>query len=158
MPRINPDTLVEESDEGMQFRQRYTGVYSSGHSVDCRPVLEDRLVQIQQSRVVCLSRPHVACGICPHSTFTLHFKADQGEKYSFVACPRWDRDSSRSDDKDPDEYVMTEVATCDRRPYEFCPSCPSREDVQTIYSADKNQPGWYSRFKRLRKEEYETDE
>lgn len=149
---------MEESDEGQRVRQSYTGVYSSGHSVDCRPSLEDRLIQIQQSRVVCLTRPHAACGICPHSTFTLHFKADQGEKYSYVACPRWDQAGDRSKDKDPDDYVMTELATCDRKPFDFCPSCPSRDEVQTVYSADKAQPGWYSRYRRLREKEYTTDE
>jgi hypothetical protein len=156
--RLNPETLLEETEEELQVRQKWTGVLGAGHSVECHPSLEDPTIHLQQHRAVCMTRPHAACCTCPHSVFTVLFKNQPGERYSSVACPRWTKTQARADGEDPAEYVMTEVATCESRPFDFCSSCPTKNDLVQIYSADKAKPGWYSRWHRLRQKEFESDE
>lgn len=148
---LSPETLLEEDDREKRRRQVMTGVIGSGLTVACHPSLEDRMVMQMQNRSVCLYRPHPGCQICPHASFTLFFDAKKN-RYDQVACPRWDRQGGRSRGESPDSYRIVEVATCEDRPFEFCSSCPSREEV-VQFGADKAQPGWYTRWRRLSREE-----
>lgn len=129
---------------------------SSGKSrldmtVECRPVLEDSQIVQRQSRVICLTRPYVACSYCPHSSFELLFNVNKEQRVEQVACPRWSRGDGRVSGKQPDDYVSVELATCEELPFEFCPSCPSRKNV-AVTGADKSISGWYGRWHRVIKE------
>jgi hypothetical protein len=118
-------------------------------TVECRPVLEDQQIVQRQSRVSCLTKPYQACPYCPHSSFDLLFNVSKEQRLEQVSCPRWASGAGRISGNPPDAYVSVEVATCTEGPFEFCPSCPSRKNVQTA-GADKSVPGWYGRWKRLR--------
>jgi hypothetical protein len=120
-------------------------------TVECRPNLEDRNIIQSQNRVVCLAQPYAACPYCPHSSFELIFNTAKEQRYELVSCPRWENAAGRFMGQSPDGYVSVEVATCERAPFEFCPSCPSRKHISSI-GADKSTPGWYGRWHRLRKE------
>jgi hypothetical protein len=144
---ISPETLLEERESERRHRQARTGVMGAGLTVDCRPSLEDRMVMQMQNRSVCLYRPHPGCQICPHASFTLFFDA-QKNRYDQVACPRWDKAGSRLHGESPDSYRVVELATCEDRPFDFCASCPSMNEVAQ-FGADKAQPGWYTRWRRL---------
>lgn len=141
--------MLEEGDDERRERQRITGVLGNGHTVSCFPNLEDPTVQQQQHRAVCLLRPYAACPFCPHSLFTLVLRSNPEERYETVACPRW----SGSIKEDPIRYDMTELATCEARPFDFCTSCPSKEELYSIYRTDKRREGWYSRWKRFSDDE-----
>lgn len=130
------------------------GKVSDGLTVTCRPQIEDPTVMQRQHRVVCMSRPYTACGYCPHATFELLFNANKERKSEVVACPRWENPGRRLMGIPPDGYVSVEVATCEEAPFEFCPSCPTRKNVE-VTGADKSTPGWYGRWHRILKEEAE---
>jgi hypothetical protein len=147
--KLNPTTLLEEGEEERALRQRATGVLGNGHTVVCFPNPDDFEIQQQQHRAVCLTRPYRTCQICPHALFTLVLREDSRQRYGVVACPRW----TQKTDGDPDLYVPTEIATCESKPFDFCASCPSKEELHSTYSADKRRAGWYSRWKRLRDDE-----
>lgn len=148
---LSPETLLEEGDLEKKFRQARTGVIGAGLTVACHPSLEDRMVQQQQNRAVCLYRPYPGCQVCPHASFTLFFDATKN-RYDQVACPRWDRPGARQQGESPDGYKVVEIATCESRPFEFCSSCPSMNEV-VQFGADKMQAGWYTRWRRLTREE-----
>lgn len=133
-----------------------SGRVRDGLTVECRPVLEDPQIVQQSSRVTCLTRPYAACPSCPHSSFNLLFNADKEKRLEQVACPRWSNAAGRVYGKPPDAYVSVEVATCNELPFEFCPSCPSRKNVE-VTGADKSVPGWYGRWHRVAKEEAEWE-
>ncbi len=126
-----------------------------GLTVSCAPDLADQTVVQRQHRVVCLTKPYEACGTCPNSRFQLLFKSDKTERFIQVACPRWENESARMRGEMPGKYAVTEEATCQSKPFPFCSSCPSRQELQTTYSADKTKEGWYGRWKRLRQAEFE---
>lgn len=148
---LSPETLLEEGELERRSRQTRTGVIGTGLTVTCHPSLEDRMVMQQQNRAVCIYRPHPGCQVCPHANFTLFFDAKKN-RYDQVACPRWDRAGARSHGESPDGYKIVEIATCEDRPFDFCNSCPSLSEVAQ-FGADKAQPGWYTRWRRLTKEE-----
>lgn len=152
---LSPETLLEEGELERKFRQARTGVIGAGLTVTCLPSLEDRAIMQQQSRVVCLYRPYPGCQICPHATFTLFFDAKKN-RYDQVACPRWDRKGAREMGESPDSYRIVEVASCEERRFEFCSSCPSRQEVAQ-FGADKTQPGWYTRWRRLTREDADDE-
>lgn len=154
--RLNPDTLEEETEEERNDRQRRTGVIGNGLTVICFPNPEDPLVYEERNRVVCLTKPLSTCPYCRHSGFTLVFDANAPtNRYERIACPQWVSATARVSGKDPDHYVAVETATCESKSrFDFCPSCPSKEDLQRDYSADKTKEGWYSRFRRFRAEEF----
>lgn len=156
---ISPETLTDEPREQQLERQRRTGVYGPGLTVLCRPdPMKDPEVVESQHRVVCLGKPYPACVTCRHSEFELIFRADNRERLQeTVACPRWKNMLDRLDGKHPEEYVTTDLATCAKKPFEFCTSCPSRDEVEK-YSANKMKDGWYGRWHRLRKLEFEDDD
>jgi hypothetical protein len=145
---INPDTLLEESEFQKKLRQRETGVIGNGLTVRCAPYEDKTIVQFQH-RAVCLYQPYQACPQCPHSNFTLIFNPEK-DRYAQVACPRWASPGGRMKGEDPEHYVPVEIATCEQRPFDFCSSCPSMEEVAEC-SVDKVSPGWYSRWHRLKK-------
>ena len=152
---LNPETLVDETEEDKLARQAMSGVLGTGHLVQCFPVLEDREVVQIQNRAVCLIRPHDACGSCPHSTFTLAFDVlKKVERLSLVSCPRWESERDRRHGSTPDHYVPVEEATCEEKPFHFCASCPSKREVQES-GGDKSKEGWYGRWNRLK--EFEDD-
>lgn len=155
---ISPDTLSEEPDDVRRHREKLTGVFGNGMTVLCRPApIEEPEVAEVRSRVVCLVRPYKGCSMCTHADFTLVFRNDRREeKQVQVACPRWANRLDMFDNKSPDSYEMVEMRTCDERPFPFCTSCPSRENVEK-YGADKTKEGWFGRWHRLRKMEFEDD-
>lgn len=149
---INPETLAEESDWAMLERQRRTGVLGTGLYVTCLPSLDDREVQQVQHRAVCLTKPYVACSICPHQTFTLIFKAQPYDPYELLACPRWRNEADRLKGDAPASYAPVQRAMCSERPFPFCPSCPTKEVLEDL-GADKVRPGWYGRWRRFTSED-----
>lgn len=155
---ISPETLDEETSAEQLERTRRTGVTGSGKIVLCHPDIEDIQVQEMKSRVVCLTRPYGHCGSCSHSSFSLVFRVDTRERLGqVVACPKWDKGLvGRLQKQPPDRYEPTEVSTCKKQPYEFCPSCPSAETVAK-FSANKAKEGWYGRWNRFKKLELEDD-
>jgi hypothetical protein len=155
---ISPETLLPETEEERRVRENRTGVLRNGLNVLCFPNPEDPMVFQTQHRAACGHRPYAACPTCPHSTYTLAFKKDtRDEKYSLVSCPRWETEFARSEGQAPTGYVFTEVATCRLKPFTFCMSCPSKEDLQEV-GADKTKPGWVGRWKRLRGPEDDDDD
>lgn len=150
MINLNPETLQEESREETTVRQRQTGVLANGHTVMCHPTGEEDVVE-PKHRVVCLVRPYPSCSGCQHSKFTLVFNADSKAHLQQVKCPRWKNDGDRIKGAKP-EYVTTEIATCAERPFGYCPSCPSVEDLSKMY-IDKKKDGWYSRYQRFQEED-----
>jgi len=141
---------VEKSEETSSGKNRLD------MTVECRPVLGDQQIVQRQGRVVCLTKPYVACSYCPHSSFELLFNVNKEQRVEQVACPRWQSGDGRVSGKVPDDYVSVELATCDEMPFEFCPSCPSRKNVETT-GADKTSPGWYGRWHRVANEREEED-
>lgn len=146
---LNPDTLEPFScQEEALARQAATGEFQNGMIVGCPATGE------QVGRAVCMFRPQPYCPYCRHRIFDLYFEPDA--KYELVACPRWTSEKSKADGDLPETYVITEVATCNLRPFTFCSSCPSSEEL-AVMRCEKVRPGWYSRWKRvtdaLRKEE-----
>ena len=155
---INPETLSEETSEEKARRLMYTGVVGEGKLVLCNPIPEEPTVEEMKSRAVCLTRPYSHCGACSHSNFSLVFRVDTRERLGqVVACPKWKRGVvDRFDGKSPDRYEPTEVSTCKKMPFEFCPSCPSSEVVANL-GANKAKEGWYGRWHRLKKLELEDE-
>jgi hypothetical protein len=153
---INPDTLQEETEEQRRDRQRRTGVMGSGLTVLCTPDLSQPDVTEVQHRVVCLMKPYPSCLSCRHGKFTLSFDANSQARYEHVKCPVWCSSADRLKGKIPSDYQSREIATCLEQPYEFCPSCPKREELAKL-GIDKNKDGWYARWLRFKKE-MEEDE
>lgn len=150
---LSPDTLALETDDERRERENRTGVLGDGRHVLCHPFLEDPGVSRLQHRLICLLRPHEACQTCPHRLFTLVFNADRESRFQVVQCPRWEQGIvDRYANRDPSHYVPTELATCEKQPFEFCPSCPSQPRLVEL-GLDKARAGWYGRFNRLTKEE-----
>lgn len=142
---------MEETYEERAERQRQTGVIGNGHTVVCHPTGDPEVVEIQH-RAVCLTRPHPACVGCEHKRFNLVFDADASAKYQTVKCPRWDQETDRMRGLSPSQYIETEILTCERRPFSFCSSCPSKETLSKMY-IDKEKDGWFERLKRFENEE-----
>lgn len=153
---ISPETLIEEDDEERRAREKMTGVLGNGLHVVCQPVLEDPGVTRIQHRAVCLTKPLPSCPYCPHRRFSVFFNGDPTARFKMVSCPRWAGAGDRSQGKDPSSYVATELATCESKPFEFCPSCPSQEELVQI-GADKQAGGWYTRWRRFREEALEDE-
>jgi len=154
--RLNPTTLEEETEEGRLERQVHTGVIGNGLTVICIPNPNEPMAQEYRSRATCLTQPFTTCKLCRHSVFTLVFDANAPKaRYELIACPRWKDPGARLQGKLPDFYVPVEAAACEKKELEFCPSCPPKEELVQIYSADKKKEGWYSRYARLRAEEFE---
>lgn len=138
---LNPDTLEPYScSEELQARQAATGEMQNGLMVMCPATGE------QVHRAVCMFRPHPHCPFCRHRIFDLFF--DPGAKYELVACPRWESEKAKAAGELPETYVLTEVATCTLKPFTFCGSCPSSEELAVMH-CEKVRPGWYSRWKRV---------
>lgn len=154
---ISPETLMEESLQERRAREAATGVLGNGLVVLCHPVAEDPEITQQQDRVVCMHRPYPTCGHCAHSRFTLFFDADPASRLQIVWCPRWESEGDRQMDKDPLSYVPAEIATCDKKPYEFCPSCPAQANLVKL-GLDKQKPGWYGRWSRFTRDHYEGED
>jgi len=153
---INPETLVEDTEETKRERQQRTGAIGNGLTVLCTPNPEEPDAVEVKHRVVCLTKPYAACGMCQHGSFTLVFNVTPNARYERVLCPKWEGEARRLDGNSPDTYVPTEVATCEAKPFSFCPSCPSRAELQKL-DIDKTKDGWYSRWKRFREEELEDE-
>jgi hypothetical protein len=147
---INPETLAEDSDEERAERNRRTGARGNGLTVHCTPNLAEPEVTEVQHRVVCLTKPYPSCAVCHHRDFTLVFNITPGARYERILCPRWAGATDRIAGKKP-EYVVAEAATCENQPFEFCPSCPSIDELKKL-SIDKTKDGWYSRWKRFMEE------
>jgi hypothetical protein len=148
---LNPETLAEDSREEREERQRRTGSIGTGLHVICTPKPEEPEVSEIQHRVVCMTKPYPSCHTCAHGRFTLVFNVTPNARLERVLCPRWSG-AERQEGKNPEEYIETEVATCQEKPFEFCPSCPSREALQKL-GIDKLKDGWYSRWRRFTEEE-----
>ena len=125
--------------------------------VDCRPSLEDPNILQRQNRVACLAQPYEACRFCPNTTFDLVFNIAKEQRYEQVSCPRWTSPASRLMGQDPEGYVSVEAATCAEAPFEFCPSCPSKRNVERT-GADKATSGWYGRWHRLQRADQEDED
>jgi len=151
---ISPETLEEEPDDVKKERQRRTGVYGNGLHVLCRPDPYDMEVYQDQHRVLCITRPYQTCPTCPHSRFQLYFDANPQARFATVQCPRWERIGDRIKGMDPMEYETTEVATCNAKPFDFCPSCPKQGELVQI-GADKQKSGWYGRWSSFTEEALE---
>ncbi len=153
---ISPEELREESSQERVERERKTGVFGNGHVVSCHPTGDPEVFE-KKHRVVCLTRPYAACGGCRHAKFKLVFNADPNAALKTVKCPRWAQEMSRIRGEQPDHYVETEVKTCSEKPFPFCPSCPSLENLSKMY-IDKTKDSWYARFIRFKKEEEDSVE
>lgn len=147
---VSPETLSLETDEERAERQKATGVLGKGTHVECYPTEDPYVVQIQH-RSACLARPYANCQTCPHSQFTLFFREDPSYKSRVVACPKWLEAGARQRSQPPDEYLPAEVSTCESKPFEFCASCPSYEDLEEM-GIEKVRPGWYGRWQRLKED------
>lgn len=128
----------------------------AGRFVDCRPVPEDPGIVERRHRASCLLKPKPQCGTCPNSKFTLLFNLPE-KKFQQVMCPRWKHEGERHAGKQPDSYVITELASCKDMPFSFCGSCPSREELQKL-EIDKTKDGWFARWTRFRKEMLNGDD
>lgn len=91
---------------------------------------------------------HPNCPNCPNHNFTLFFNPPE-KRLERVECPRWAHEGARLRGDTPLNYVSTEVATCNSAPFEFCPSCPAKEELDDL-GLDKAQQGWYSLWRRVR--------
>lgn len=154
---ISPETLEEETFEQRKERERRTGVLGNGLHVLCFPVLGDPGITQVQDRLVCLTTPYQSCRFCQHGRFTLFFDADPVARLQVVQCPRWETAADRLVGKSPLEYVSCEIATCESRRFEYCPSCPSQKELVQI-GADKQVPGWYGRWERIQRDRYSGDQ
>lgn len=126
-----------------------------GLFVDCRPVPEsDPKVIERRHRSSCLMQVTPRCSTCKNGKFTLFFETSE-KRLECVKCPRWADNGARMRGERPVSYVTTEVATCKEKPFEFCPSCPSKESLGEL-DIDKDEEGWYnvwSRAQELLKED-----
>lgn len=118
------------------------------HFVECRPLPDDPLVIERRHRATCLLNLTARCPTCKNNKFTLFFE-EREKRLECVQCPRWKDNASRVLGESPTSYVTTEVATCKEQPFEFCPSCPGKEELQEV-EIDKNKEGWYSIWKRMK--------
>lgn len=128
----------------------------SGRFVICHPNPEDPEVAEQRHRAACLLKATPRCGTCPNSKFTLYFDVPE-KKLEQVKCPRWKSESIRHSGAPPEEYVVTELATCKEAPHGFCGSCPSKEELEKMH-VDKSKDGWLARFNRFREEMRKADD
>jgi hypothetical protein len=85
------------------------------------------------------------------------FDANPNAKLQTVQCPRWACNGSRVNGERPTHYVETELLTCADMPFEYCPSCPSLQDLSKQF-IDKTKDGWYARMKRFEKDQEEDNE
>lgn len=152
---ISPETLVEEGDSERREREGRTGVYRNGLVVLCRPDPSDPEVYRRQHRAACISHPYPTCPSCVHGRFTLFFDGNPTSGFQVVQCPKWGSTSKRVRGDMPTSYEVTELSTCASKPFEFCPSCPSQNELVQI-GADKQVAGWYGRWDRIRQEEFEN--
>lgn len=105
------------------------------------------MVSEQKHRLVCATKPLPACQSCAHSKFKLVFtRRDFSLK---VLCPRWSSEGARCNGEKPESYQQVEVGVCKQKPFSFCPSCPSLEDLKEMY-VDKTRDGWVSRWERFK--------
>jgi hypothetical protein len=110
--------------------------------VTCRPLQDDPLVLETRHRASCLLRQQEPrCSTCPNQSFTLFFEPPE-KRLEVVKCPRWGNKGDRSQGLAPTSFVDTELATCAEKPYEFCPSCPTKELLAEI-DLDKSKEEWY---------------
>lgn len=118
---------------------------------ECRPIKEDQQIVESRHRALCLMRLREECHVCPNSKFALVFDVPE-KKLEQVRCPRWENVRDLWQGKPPDKYEVTEFATCKERPFPFCGSCPSREELAEL-EIDKSKDGWLSRWNRFREED-----
>ena len=144
MLALNPDTLEMVTGEELRERQIQTGEVGNGLMVFCRPDPQDPEIIQQVSRAICLTHPYPACPICPHQHFEILFKRlpDPG---NWVLCPRW---KSGATVNDPDFYTIVLSKDCVSKPFEFCPQCPSQDELIQI-NTDKTKQGWLTRYRKL---------
>jgi hypothetical protein len=154
---ISPETLTEESELEARERQVRTGVLGAGTNVVCRPDPTDPSIMQTQHRAACLHHPFAGCAYCPHQTFTLIFKSVPADPYEILSCPRWGSEADRMNGSPPVSYVPVERALCSQRPFPFCSSCPTKEELDDL-GADKGRSGWYGRWHRIMKSLLEEDE
>lgn len=121
----------------------------AGKFVECRPLPNDPLVIEKRHRASCLMQPTSRCSTCPNSSFTLFFE-EADTRVQLVQCPKWTDGGSRLRGDAPVSYVTTEVATCQAKPFEFCPSCPSVENLEEL-ELEKSKVGWYTIWQRALK-------
>jgi len=145
-------TYINLVTETEKKNETAVGNVKDGMVVDCRPALDDPQIIQRQSRVVCLVKPYTACYYCSHSSFDLLFNTNRDRRFEQVSCPKWERVEDRLKSNPPIGYVSVESATCAEMPFEFCPSCPTKKNVE-ITGADKSTPGWYGRWSRIHTEE-----
>lgn len=153
---LSPETLLEEDDDERRERERRTGVIREGLLVICYPVPDDPDFIRKQHRAVCLTRPLPHCPYCPHSRFTLFFDSNPEARFQTVKCPKWEHNGDREKGMSPARYETAELATCESKPFDYCPSCPSQQELVQI-GADKQADGWYGRWSRFRKEALEDE-
>lgn len=118
---------------------------------NCRPVKEDPQIIEAKHKSMCLMRLRAECHTCPNSKFTLLFDVPE-KRLEQVMCPRWKDVRELWQGKNPESYSVTELATCKERPFPFCGSCPSVEELNEL-GIDKTKDGWVSRWKRFRDED-----
>lgn len=121
----------------------------AGKFVECHPLPNDPLVIEKRHRASCLMQPTPRCHTCPNSSFTLFFEEPE-VRVQLVQCPKWSNAAARLRGDAPSSYVTTEVATCESRPFEFCPSCPSVENLEEL-ELEKSNVGWYTIWQRALK-------
>lgn len=124
----------------------------SAKFAQCFPVKDDPNITEARHRSLCLMRHKEECHSCPNSKFTLLFDVPE-KKLEQVMCPRWKSIASMWKGENPETYTVTEIATCKERPFPFCGSCPSVEELKEL-EIDKTKDGWLSRWKRFREEDY----
>lgn len=142
MKVLNPDSLRLVDSEELRERQQRTGEFGDGKTVDCRPNLADLSVVQQVTRAVCLATPYAACLSCRHHHFELIFAQPSDE---WVQCPRWFKEPGTHG---PDFYVPVRLSECCARAQQFCPQCPSREELADLQT-DKQKEGWLERYHKL---------
>lgn len=156
LTNLSPETLQEEGPEERHQRERQTGVLGNGHNVICHPTGDPEVYETK-NRVQCLLKPFPACGSCAHGKFRMVFNADPNAKLKQVQCPRWRSDAARMVGEQPVDYVKTELATCADKPFPYCVSCPSLENLSKMF-IDKQKDGWYARYRRFSKDEEADDD
>ena len=129
---------------------------ADGAYVECHPVVDDPQIKESKHRGTCLLKPLPQCHTCPNSRFTLLFDTPE-KKLTQIMCPRWKSIADLHTGKLPDEYVVTEEATCREKPFPFCGSCPSRAKLEEL-QIDKKKDGWLSRLKRFEDEMRKADD
>lgn len=99
-------------------------------------------------------KPYQTCPTCPHSKFQIFFDSNPQARFEVVQCPKWEHPGDRTRGLGPVVYETTEIATCDAKPFDFCPSCPKQSELVQIM-ADKQKAGWYGRWSSFTKEALE---